>query len=149
MSRRARTLKLNKAFAPLPRRDDDEFYPNGIFEFNVTRILAFIEENHEKFPVEMVSVDSLYHYSPDHLDEETIKSANLKNPILLAEISPGRFNVIDGNHRVERAKRDGVAQLPARRVSPEHHVPFLTTVRGYQAYIGYWNEKLDQLGEGG
>lgn len=35
-----RKLKNNKIFQPLPKEEGDEFYPNEIFEFNVTNVLA-------------------------------------------------------------------------------------------------------------
>jgi len=63
----------------------------------------------------------------------------------LAEIAPGRFNVVDGNHRVGRARRDWVKMLPAFRVGPDLHVHFLTTVKGYEAYVEYWNEKVAEM----
>jgi hypothetical protein len=68
-------------------------------------------------------------------------------PIILAEVSPGRFNVIDGNHRVERARRDGLDTIPAYRVPAEEHVAFLKTVCGYEAYVRYWNDKLKEAAE--
>lgn len=137
-----RRLELDKAFAPLPSDEDDELFPNGIFVFNVTKMLAFIEANSSRFPVEEVEVESLRGYSTDHLDEKTVQDADLSQPIILAEVSPGRFNVIDGNHRVERAGRDGLKTIPARRIGAEQHIAFLTSVRAYQAYVEYWNSKL-------
>ena len=140
-----RRLKLDKAFAPLPVDEGDELFPNGIFEFNVTKMLAFIEANPDKFPVEEAEVQRLQVFTPDTLDEETIRHADLSKPVLLAEISPGRFNVIDGNHRVERAVREGLKTISARRIGPEQHLAFLTSVRAYEAYVRYWNTKLAEL----
>ncbi len=143
--RHPRQLKLNKAFTPVSVNENDELFPNGIFEFNVTKMLAFIEANVDKFPVETVEVEPLRGYSSETLDEETIRRADVSKPILLAEISPGRFNVIDGNHRVERAGRDGQKTIPAHRIGAEQHLAFLTSARAYEAYVGYWNSKLDKL----
>ena len=143
--RHPRQLKLGKAFTPISVDGGDELFPNGIFEFNVTKMLAFIEANADKFPVEKVEVEPLRGYSSETLDEDTIRRADVSKPILLAEISPGRFNVIDGNHRVERAGRNGLKTIPARRIGAEQHLAFLTSTRGYEAYVGYWNSKLDEL----
>lgn len=143
--RHPRQLKLDKAFTPISVDGDDELFPNGIFEFNVTKMLAFIEANADKFPVETVEVEPFRVYSSKTLDEDTIRRADVSKPILMAEISPGRFNVIDGNHRVERAGRDGLKTIPARRIEAEQHLAFLTSVRAYEAYVGYWNSKLDEL----
>lgn len=118
-------------------------FPNGIFEFNVTKLLAFISDHPSQFPVEQVEIESLGRISATSLREQTIRTANLKTPIVLAEISPNRFNVIDGNHRVEKARREGMRFIPAYRVHAHQHMAFLTSVRAYETYIKYWNSKID------
>jgi hypothetical protein len=90
-------------------------------------------------------VKSVRSGSPKDLNESTITNANLSAPIILAEISPGRFNVIDGNHRLEKAFRAGQVKVPAYRVSAEHHLAFLTSEDAYKAYVDYWNSKIDDL----
>ena len=140
-----RRLKPDKAFEPLPVEEDDELFSNGIFEFNVTKMLAFIEANPDKFPVEEADIQGLRAFSPDTLDEQTIRHADMSKPVLLAEISPGCFNVIDGNHRVEKAGRKGFKTIAARRIGAEQHPAFLTSVRAYETYIQYWNSKLAAL----
>jgi hypothetical protein len=57
-----RKLKLGKKFEPLPVDDGDEHFANGIFDFNVTKMLAFIAAQPEKFPVEQVDLSSLIDY---------------------------------------------------------------------------------------
>ena len=121
-------------------------FPNGIFDFNITRLLSFIEANVDRFPIERIGVDDIPNYGSDRLDEEAISSADLLRPILFAEIAPGRFNLIDGHHRVAKARREGVRTLHAHRVARPLHVQFLTSTRAYERYVEYWNEKL-ALGE--
>ena len=135
-------LKLNKAFQPCLVDDDDELFPNGIFVFNVTKLIEHISANAAEFPIEVVAIDTLGITSSQNLDEPTVQNADLSRPIVLAEISPGRFNVIDGNHRVEKARRDHVKSLPAHKVGPSTHYRFLTTAEGYKSYVEYWNEKV-------
>lgn len=135
-------LKLDKAFEPCAAESGDELYPNGIFEFNITRLLSFIEANIDRFPIESVGVADIPNYGSENLDEEAIRTADLLRPILLAEISPGRFNLIDGHHRVAKARGEGVATLPAHRVACPFQVRFLTSTRAYEMYVEYWNEKL-------
>jgi hypothetical protein len=84
-------------------------------------------------------------YDGSRLNEETVQTADLTRPILLAEIAPGQFNVIDGNHRLARARRDSVQIVPARRISCPDHVSFLTSEWAYEKYVEYWNSKLEDL----
>ena len=135
-------LKLDKSFQPCASEPGDELYPNGIFIFNITRLMAFIEAYMDEFPVEPVELADIPDFGEEHLNEDAVLAADPSRPILLAEISPGRYNVIDGNHRVAKARREGAASLPAVRVHCPQHVPFLTTARGYVAYVEYWNSKL-------
>ena len=38
-------LKVDTHFTPCPVHDDDELFPNGIFEFNITKLLEDIHNN--------------------------------------------------------------------------------------------------------
>lgn len=140
---RSRKFKIKKNFEPLPVEANDELFPNGIFEFNVTKLLVFLNEYPDDFPVEQVAVEEFISHDVSHLDGDTVERADIESPIILAEIAPDRFNVIDGNHRVEKARREGKKFIPAYRVRAEQHVRFLTSERAYTAYVRYWNSKID------
>lgn len=140
----SRTMKADKKFQPISKNDGDEFYPNGIFEFNITKLLIFIKANQHIFQPEEVSVKSIRFSGSKHLKEATIQSANTKEPIVLAEISPDRFNVIDGHHRLEKAYRTGASNILAYKIKAEQHIKFLTSVEAYKEYINYWNSKIQQ-----
>jgi hypothetical protein len=49
-------LKLDKKFQPCEVDEDDEVFPNGIFVFNVTKLIAHIGTNPGDFPVEKDSL---------------------------------------------------------------------------------------------
>lgn len=53
-------LRLNRGFRPCDVEPGDEFYPNGIFVFNITRLLAFVRAQPERFPIEAVEVVDIY-----------------------------------------------------------------------------------------
>ena len=136
-------IKFNKNFQPLFCDEGDEFYPNGIFEFNITKLSEFINANQDTFQPQEVEVRAVrIDYSSSNLNESTIQSANLLTPIIMAEISPGIFNVIDGHHRLEKAYRDGVTKMLAYKVLAEQHIRFLTSTMAYKEYVQYWNAKL-------
>jgi hypothetical protein len=136
-----RRLKITK-FTPCPVDDGDELYPNGIFVFNITKMTDFIQVN--DITRELVEVKD-FTLGSSTFNEFHVASVDVTKPIIVAEISPGRYNVIDGNHRVEKARRMGIEKLPAYRLSPEQHLQFLTSELGYKAYIQYWNDKLKAL----
>jgi hypothetical protein len=139
-------LQLDRQFRPCATEPEDELYPNGIFEFNVTRLLAFIGAHTERFPTELVELAEIPDYGGSaRLDEAAIVAADLSRPILLAEIAPGHYNVIDGHHRVAKARRQDVQCMLANRVRCPEHVAFLTSTRAYETYVEYWNSKLEAV----
>lgn len=147
MTLKSRKMKVNKKFQPLPEDEGDELYPNGIFLFNITKLVKFLKANPHLFQPEEVLIKTARTCPSSNLNESTIQTANLADPIILAEISPDRFNVIDGNHRLEKAYRDGASKILAYRVMAEQHVAFLTSVEAYKEYIQYWNGKIKENGK--
>ncbi len=91
-----------------------------------------------------VSVSEFYNYF-SVIDEGYIDSVIINEPVILAEIAPDRYNLIDGNHRMEKAKRLGYKDIMAYKLSPVQHVMFLTSCYSYEKYIIYWNDKLSEL----
>jgi hypothetical protein len=137
-------MKVMKSFKPLPSEDGDEFYPNGVFVFNISKLIQYIDNNREVFQAEQVTVNALQSFRSPNLNEATVNEADLSVPIIMAEISPDQFNVIDGHHRLEKARREGVEVVLAYKVPVEHHIFFLNSIDGYLAYVEYWNNKLKE-----
>ena len=86
-----------------------------------------------------------FHAKFSTITESHVDTVDISKPVILAEISPGRFNLIDGNHRVEKARRQGVESLPAFRLEAKEHISFLTSKEAYLAFIDYWNGKLREM----
>ena len=140
-----RKLKMNQNFQPMSVDVEDEMYPNGFFVFNITKLLKFIKENPDKFHPEECLVSDARTFPSSNLNENTIRLADISEPIILAEIAPNRFNVIDGRHRLENAYRMGKDKILVYRVHPETHCKFLISKAEYEDYIEYWNSKLTEL----
>lgn len=51
-------------------------------------------------------------------------------------------HLIDGRHRVTRARELGIATLRAYKLTLDQHILFLASQTGYEAYVRYWNEKV-------
>lgn len=138
-------LDLDRRFRPCEPCDGDEIYPNGIFEFNITRLLVHIDAA-GRFPTEFVTLDDIpWAGKSEGLNEVAVMAADLTRPVILAEIAPGRYNLIDGHHRVAKARLEGMTCIPAYRIHCPEQVAFLTTKRAYEAYVHYWNSKVDEV----
>ena len=53
--------------------------------------------------------------------------------------------MIDGNHRVAKARRQDVKELPAYYLTEEQHRQFFTLGEADRLYVDYWNDKLKKL----
>jgi hypothetical protein len=134
-------LKVDKHFTPYPVDDDAELFPNGIFEFNITRLLEDIQINPGSYPAEETAV-SAFHNQFSSINQNHLDSVDISIPVILAEIAPGQYNLIDGHHRMEKAHRMGVKTVPAYKLGVEQHIRFLTSKKAYEIYVGYWNDKI-------
>ena len=137
-------FSVDKNYVPASADEGDELYPNGIFVFNITKMIEYLNGHQDKIKPEMIPVRTsrnvFFKPNEDHID-----TTDFTIPIILAEISPGRYNVIDGNHRLEKAYRSNVESILAYKMSPEQHMPFLISLKGYHAYIDYWNSKIKDM----
>ena len=135
-------FKIDKNFIPCPVSVDDEIFQNGIFDFNITKLTEFIKSNPDIFIPETIVVKEYYEGT---VNEEHMPNVVVSEPVILAEIAPGRFNVIDGNHRMEKARRKGIEKIKAYRVYANYHQKFLTNKEAYISYVNYWNDKLKDM----
>jgi hypothetical protein len=134
-------LRINNDFEPCPVDAGDELYPNGIFVFNITTMTEYIQENHDSVALEEVAVSD-FPKAFSSVDESHVDFIEVTRPMVLAEISPGQYNLIDGHHRLERARRMGMNSVRAYKLTAEQHVRFLISKEAYVAYVRYWNSKL-------
>jgi hypothetical protein len=138
-----RILKINDRFTPYPIVDGDELFENGFFVFNITKMIDYIQNNPDAFVIEEVAVKDSY-TSFSSINESHVDSVDTAKPVIFAEISPGQYNLIDGNHRMEKARRLGISSVLAYRLNMEQHIQFLTSKKAYLAYVEYWNNKLKE-----
>jgi len=139
-------LKIDDDFTPCPVAAGDELFPNGIFVFNVTAIMAYIQKNPDSIALEEVAVGD-FPKAFSSINESHVDSVELSKPVILAEISPGRYDLIDGHHRMEKARRMGKSSIRAYKLNAEQHMRFLISEKAYVAYVGYWNSKLKGMGK--
>ena len=145
--KKERKLRLNKNFHPCEVNENEELCPNGIFVFNISRIIEHIDSGQLNAETEEINVTEWYgkSFTKKIINEDHLKTVVLKTPVIQAEISPGRYNMIDGRHRLEKAYRDQVKTLKSYKLKAEQLIPYFIDTQGYQAFVGYWNDKLTDL----
>jgi len=139
--RNSQKLKINKKFVPCLVNEGDELYKNGYFVFNITTLIKYIHENLSDFIPEFIKIKE-FTKEFSLLNENLVDSVAVSEPVIIAEITPDNYNLIDGNHRVEKARRLGIKSIMAYRLNVYQHIRFLTSKESYLAYIQYWNSKL-------
>ena len=137
----AKKLKTNKNFIPCPTDECNELYPNGIFVFNITKMLEHIKNNPDEIELLEVAVAD-FSKSFSCIDESHVDSVDVSRPVIIAEISPGQHNLIDGNHRMDKARKMGISHILAYKLNVHQHIGFLTKRKAYLTYVEYWNGKL-------
>jgi len=147
-----RKLPVTRANTPIHPNPGDEVYTCGVFFFNVSAMLKWLESESRKTVSVPISI-----WPVAEKEEHNIGKAGITRPTIVAEIAPDyrdfrpeiRFNdwiargysLIDGYHRVEKAKQLGLNELPAIVLRMEQHISFL--YEGYEKYVNYWNGKLE------
>ncbi|MBU0465768.1 MAG: hypothetical protein KKD21_05800 [Proteobacteria bacterium] len=84
-------LKVDHDFTPCSVTTGDEIFPNGFFEFNITKIIEHIQNNPDSINLEEVEVNDFYKEFSS-TKESHIDSVKISRPVILAEISPGQYN---------------------------------------------------------
>jgi len=98
-------LQVDPCFRPREAQEGEEIYPNGIFEFNITGLLAYIGAT-GRFRAVRVALGNVPHCGDGAgLSEPAIVAADLLRPVILAEIATDQYNLIDGHHRGAKARR--------------------------------------------
>ena len=139
--------------------DREEWFPNGIFNYNVSRLIRDLAmngiEKDKKAPWlntvvrTCVSVEDTIHHCHGlgKMEDAHIQAADLERPLIFVEIAPDCFNLIDGHHRLEKARREGLPELPAWMVDAHAAIRYLGSESEYSRYVAYWNSKIEDIGE--
>jgi len=153
-----RRLNPFQIWEPYIPEEGDEMYSGGFFTFDVTAMIKDIETGKispERQIADIRHVDS-YVWGHENLKPEHIEKADLSRPLILLEIAPDAlpyypgmkeqdyitrgFVLADGNHRIAKAKQNGITELPMYLIPMETHINYLCG--HYKEYAEYWNGKL-------
>ncbi|GAA0469383.1 hypothetical protein [Alkalibacillus silvisoli] len=139
----SRMLAFDPNYEPFPCHEGDEVFANGIFQFNISHMMEHIHSGSLIVKTERIDVNRWFktHYRPS-VNEKHLQTVDIKIPVIQAEIRPGKYSIIDGNHRMERAYREGAQYVDSYKLQAEQLVPYFVNKQGYKAFIDYWNSKL-------
>ncbi len=136
-------MMIDPDFIPCEANEGDEIYSLGIFNFNISRMLSDIESGSLIVVRESINVQDWFrNHCECSVNEEHMPNVKLSSPVIQAEIKHERFEIIDGNHRMIKALREGIPFVDSYRIAGHQLPSYLIERRGYEAYIQYWNDKL-------
>lgn len=139
-----RKIKLNKKYQPIAT-DADEIYINGFFYFNISQIIKDIDS--KKLIVQSEKIN-LKNWLKEHslefsvIDKEHLKTVDMNKPVMQAEIRINKYEIIDGNHRIQKAFNEGLKYINSYKLQGEQLLPYFMEKQQYEVYVKYWNEKL-------
>ena len=143
MKFRYREMVYRPNFYDFHNDDREEWFPNGIFNYNVSRLIRDLaadktakEANtpwlNTAVRTSVPVTEAIAHcHGLGQMEEEHIQTADLERPLIFIEISPDSFNLIDGHHRLEKARREGIIALPAWMVDAHAAVRYLGSESEY------------------
>ena len=94
---------------------------SGSLLWNIGRML----EDAASFRVASRSTEELAEGNPFHGDPEYAMETDLTKPLILAELWPGKYKLLDGNHRLYKARALQVDRLPVYFLTWEEHVRYI------------------------
>lgn len=140
---KSRKIKFDNNYNPLPTYEGDEIYPNGVFNFSISRIIEHISSHQLDAGKEKINVKEWFksHFHGS-VNKEHLLTVDVTKPVIQAEIRPGIYEIIDGNHRMERAYRQKIEFIDSYKLRGEQLLPYFVDICGYKAFVEYWNSKL-------
>ena len=141
----SRKITLNEHYSPIPTNVGDEIYPIGLFRFNITKIYEHINDGALSMDEELIDVSKWFtnHYRGS-VNEDHLPAVDVTRMVIQAEIRPGMYEIIDGNHRMEKAYREGVKNINSYKFQGEQLIPYFINKQAYITFVDYWNTKLNE-----
>ena len=81
----AERLKANENFTPCPINEGDELYPNGIFVFNITKMIEYLTKNSNE--ADLVDIDVAdFPKCFSNIDESHVDSVDVSRPVIIIDV---------------------------------------------------------------
>ena len=137
-------MKLNKKFTPISETAEEVY--GGFLQFNISAIIQDIAS--KKLIVDKKRIH-IKNWFKEHsiefgvINKEHLPSVDLSVPIIQAELRINKYEIIDGNHRMQKAFDNGRIYINSYQIKGEQLANYLMSKEQYESYIRYWNEKVD------
>jgi len=138
--------RKKKDYEPAWQTNDDEIFHFGALRWNVTKMKQWIKENVDSLdildiPVEpwAVFIENVIRHREDHIDE-----VNIAEPLIAVEMLEDSIIVVDGAHRILKAKKLGIENLKTYFLPFDLQVQFLINEWEYEQAITMWNNDCEQ-----
>ena len=157
MKFRYREMIYRPDFYCFDNSDRTEWFPNGIFHYNVSRMISDLQKHTETADDRKaflntvisapVSVEEAirYNYGVDGLEEKHVDAADLNRPLIFVELAPDCFNLADGNHRLAKAQKKQIKTLSAYFLTAHTAIRYLGSEDEYSHFVEYWNSKIEDI----
>ena len=137
-------MALNKNYKPVEALENDEIFRNGIFEWNITKIIQYISQNKSDICISKTDVTKHYRLecSFSNINQDYVNSVDISIPVIQVEINPDKYLTIDGHHRLVKAFNDGIKYIDSYKLNVDQHIQFFISVKSYTSFVEYWNSKV-------
>ena len=81
---------------------------NGILIWDVTSILEDIEQHPDSYTIQTLSTALLADHNDARVSHTRAMASDLTKPLVVAELSKDHLLLIDGNHRLHKARKYSV-----------------------------------------
>lgn len=107
--------------------EGDEIFKSYGGTWNITKLQKYLERSSEyRYTLDKDFYEHLIR-DDQTVDESKIDNVDLQVPIIVAQLNNHRYLLIDGIHRVRKAKKNNMECMHAYVVPFEIHVKFLKT----------------------
>ena len=123
------TAKKKTTLKSCYRKSGDETYTFFAWQWNVSRLMDYIEKNQiesEEFPMSQMEGLVKFIQGMVRINEEYLPKVDIRKPGILLDLGKGGNILVDGNHRMMRAHQIGAESIPLYCIPFEIQVNFLT-----------------------
>lgn len=102
---------------------------NGILIWDITSILEDIENHPDSYTVRYLPASLLARHNESKVSHTRAMSTDISKPLVVAELSEDHILLIDGNHRLYKARTLGMENVPCYYLTREQQQHFIVHFR--------------------